>query len=181
MLEIPPPPPTGLDFRRVTVVQESIVDKSSGILLAFLTIPPKYIGPYMLSPRRNALPKLSPTSKAPLQRHTLEFGTITNSQHLRSRIFFCPDYIEHCIEEPRRKWVDKFFADQERPPIQSVSPVKLGTNLTNPEILKLENVGFQLLKKERITPTRLFNTSAPPLDLSGVDVLANPDSYPSSR
>jgi hypothetical protein len=47
--------------------------------------------------------------------------------------------------------------------------------------VKLENTGFQLPQKERITPIRLFNTSAPSLNLSGVDVLTNPDSYPSSR
>jgi hypothetical protein len=47
--------------------------------------------------------------------------------------------------------------------------------------MKLENAGFQLPQKERITPTRLFNTSALPLDLSGVDVPANPDFYPSSK
>jgi hypothetical protein len=61
-----------------------------------------------------------------------------------------------------------------------VWPVKLGTNLTRPEIRKLENVGFQLPQKTRITPTRLFNTLASILDLSRVDVPANPNSYPSS-
>jgi hypothetical protein len=60
-------------------------------------------------------------------------------------------------------------------------PVNLGTNLTHLEIPKIENVGFQLPKKECITPICLFNTFALPVDLSGVDVLANPDSYPSSR
>ena len=56
-------------------------------------------------------------------------------------------------------------------------------NLTLVEILLnlLENAGFQLPQKECITPTRHFNTSAPPLDLSGVDVPANPNSYPSSK
>ena len=86
-------------------------------------------------------------------------------QHLKSRSFFCPIDIERCVKGSRRKWVDKFSVDQKRPPILHVWPVKLGTNLTRPEILKLENVGFQLPQKERITPTRLFNTSAPPLDL----------------
>ena len=61
---------------------------SSGILLAFLTIPPKQVGPCMLSPRRNALPKSSPTPRAPLHRLTLEFGIITNLQHLKLRSFF---------------------------------------------------------------------------------------------
>jgi hypothetical protein len=155
--------------------------KSFGILLVFLTIPQRLVGPCMLSLRRNALPKLSPTPRAPLHRHTLVFGTITNSQHLRSRkLFFCPDDIEHCVKGSRRKWVDKFSADQEQTPIPPLWPVKIGTNLTRPEILKLENAGFQLPQKERITP-RLFNTSVTPLDLSGVDVPANPNSYPSSR
>jgi hypothetical protein len=58
--------------------------------------------------------------------------------------------------------------------------VKLGTNLTRPEILKLENVGFQLAQKERIMPI-FFYTSALSLNLSGVDVPANPNSYPSSK
>ena len=136
--------------------------KSYGILLAFRTILPRHVGPCMLSPKRNAVPKSSPTPRAPLPQHTLEFGTITNSQHLNPRSFFCPDDIERCVKGSRRKWVDKFSADQERPPIPPVWPVKIGTNLTRPEIVKLKNAGFQLPQKERITPTRLFNTSAPP-------------------
>ena len=62
--------------------------RSSSILLAFLTIPPRHVGPCMLSPRRNALPKLSPTPKTPLPQHTLEFGIIPNSQHLKSKSSF---------------------------------------------------------------------------------------------
>jgi MFS superfamily sulfate permease-like transporter len=97
------------------------------------------------------------------------------------KCFFFPDDIECCVKGSRRRWVDKFFVDQERPPIPPVWPVKIGTNLTHPEIVKLENAGFLLPQKERITSTRLFNISAPSLDLSGVDVIANPDSYHSSR
>ena len=60
-------------------------------------------------------------------------------------------------------------------------PVKIGTNLTRPGILKLENAEFQFPKKECITSNRLFNISAPSFDPSGKDVLANPDFYPSSK
>ena len=134
----------------------------------------------MWSPKRNALPKLSLTAKAPLPWHTLEFGTITNSQHLKSRSSFSPDDIEHCVKGSRRKWVNKFFVDQERPPIPPMWPVKLCTNRTRPEILKLENADFKLPQKECITPNHLFNTSTP-LNLSGVDVPANPNFYPSSK
>ena len=135
--------------------------RNSDILFASFTIHPRPVGQYMLSLRRDALPKSSPTSRAPLHRHTLEFGTITNLQHLKSRSFF-PNDIEHCIKVSCRKWLDKFFADQERPPIPSIWHVKFGTNLTRPEILKLDNVGFQFSKKKRITSTR-------------------PNFYPSSR
>jgi hypothetical protein len=98
-----------------------------------------------------------------------------------NKYFFSPDDIECCNKRSCHKSVDKFSTNQERPSIPPVCPVKLGTNLTRPKILKLENVGFQLPKKNNITPTSLFNTSTFPLELSGVDVLANPDSYFSSR
>ena len=64
--------------------------RNSGILLTFLTILPRHVGPYMLSRRRNALPKSSSTPRELMPRHTLEFRTITNLQHLRSKSFFWP-------------------------------------------------------------------------------------------
>jgi hypothetical protein len=181
LLEVLPPLPLLLIFVMSLLSKNLKWTKSSGILLVFLTIPQRHVGPCMLSLRRNALTKLSPTPRALMHRHTLEFGTITNSHQLRSKFFLCPDDIEHCVKGSRRKWVDKFSTDQERPPIPPVWPIKIGTNLTRLEILKLKNVGFQLPQKERIMPTCLFNTSAPPLDLSGIDVPTTSDSYPSSR
>jgi hypothetical protein len=65
--------------------------RNSSILLLFLTIPLRHVGPCMVSRRRNALSKSSLTPRAFLPRHTLEFGTITNSQHLNPRsVFFFP-------------------------------------------------------------------------------------------
>ena len=68
-------------------------------------------------------------------------------------VFFSPNDIERCVKGSRRKWVDKISTDQEQPPIPLVWPVKIGTNLTRPEIPKFDNVGFQLSKKQRISPT----------------------------
>ena len=96
------------------------------------------------------------------------------------KFFFFPDDIEGCIKGSRCKWADKFSLDQERPPISPMWPIKLGTNLTRLEILKLENASYRLPPKKYITPTRLFNTYALPLNLSGVDVPPNLDSYPTS-
>jgi hypothetical protein len=42
-----------------------------------------------------------------LHRHTLEFGTITNSQHLNPRSFvFGPNDIERYVKGSHRKWTN---------------------------------------------------------------------------
>jgi hypothetical protein len=74
-----------------------------------------------------------------------------------------------------------FSADDQKPPIPPIWPMKIGTNLTRSEIFALENAGFQLPPKERITPTRLFTNSATPLDVSRIHVPENPDSIPTTR
>ena len=84
------------------------------------------------------------------------------------KFFFCPDDIERCVKGFRRKWVVLFSDTQGKPPIPPVWPVMVGTRLTRSEIMALENAGFQLPSKERVTLTRLFNNSAHPLDLSRV-------------
>jgi hypothetical protein len=81
----------------------------------------------------------------------------------------------------RRKWVVPFSDTQGKPPIPPVWPVMVGTKLTRSEIMALENAGFQLPPKERVTPTRLFNNSAHPLDLSRVRIPDNPDYIPPTR
>jgi hypothetical protein len=95
--------------------------------------------------------------------------------------FFCPDDIERCVKGFRRKWVIPFSDTQGKFPIPPVWPVMLGTKLTCPEIVALENAGFQLPSKERVTPTRFFKNSAPPLDLSRVGIPENPNYIPSRR
>ena len=92
----------------------------------------------------------------------------------RKEFVFCPDDIERCVKGIRRKWVRKFSDHQNKPPIPPVWPVKVGTNLTRQEIFNLENAGFQLPPKERITPTRLFTNSAPPLDMSQIRIPDSP-------
>ena len=74
-----------------------------------------------------------------------------------------------------------FSADDQKPPIPPIWPVKIGTNLTRSKIFALENAGFQLPPKERITPTRLFTNSALPLDMSGIRIPDNPDFIPPTR
>jgi hypothetical protein len=44
--------------------------------------------------------------------------------------------------------------------------VKIGTNLSTKEILKLENVGFQLPQRVVISPRRLFGLEEIPFNLA---------------
>ena len=94
---------------------------------------------------------------------------------------FCPDDTDRCVKGPRRKWVMPFSSGEQKSLISPIWPVKIGTNLTRSEIFALENAGFQLPPKERITPTRLFTNSAPPLDMSRIHILEHPDFIPATR
>ena len=98
-----------------------------------------------------------------------------------SSFFFCADDIERCVKGHRRRWIEPFSDYEERPPIPSVWPVKIGTNLTRSEIEALENAGFQLPQKQSIPVSRTFNSSAPPRDLSQVPMPDNADVYPKTR
>ena len=97
------------------------------------------------------------------------------------QFFLCSEDIEHCMNGSHRKWVLLFSNNKDRVPIPFTWPVKVGTKLTRQEIEMLKNAGFQLPQKEHITPTCLFNTSCPPIALSGVPVPLNLDTYPFVR
>ena len=99
----------------------------------------------------------------------------------RTDFVFCPDDIERCVKGFRWKWVMSFFVDEQKPPIRPIWLVKIGTNLTHSEIFTLENAYFQLLPKERITPTWLLTNSVPPLDMSWICVLEHPNFIPPIR
>ena len=97
------------------------------------------------------------------------------------QFFFCSDDIERYVKSSRRKWVIPYSDTLERPPIPTIWPVKIGTNLTHTEIVAIENAGFQLPQRECITPSQLFTNSASPLDLSTLQVPETPQQYPRTR
>ena len=97
------------------------------------------------------------------------------------QFFFCSDDIERCVKDSRRKWIIPYSDTQERPPLPTISPVKIGTNLTRSGIVALENARFQLPQKERVPLNRSFNNFALPVDLSSLQVPENPDHFPKTR
>ena len=93
------------------------------------------------------------------------------------QFFVCTNDIERCVKGSCCKWVIPL----ERPPIPTIWPVKIGTNLTHSKIDALENVGFQLPQREHVTSSRLFGNSTLLVDFSTLQVPKNPDQYPRTQ
>ena len=64
--------------------------------------------------------------------------------------WFCDDDIKRCVSGNKKAWVLDW------PAIPRTWPVKLGTNLTQEEVLALEDAGFQLQQRGAMSPRRMF-------------------------
>ena len=89
--------------------------------------------------------------------------------------FFCNDDIERCVKGTRRKWVVA------RPAVPDIWPIKLGTNLTQKEILDLENAGFRLAPHVELSPRKLFREDGSLVDLSEYVAPKFPNDFPKRR
>ena len=97
------------------------------------------------------------------------------------QFFFCSDDIERCVKDSRRKWIIPYSDTQERPPVPTIWPIKIGTNLTHSEIVALANAGFQLPQRERVPLNLSFNNFALLVNFSSLQVLENQDHFPETR
>ena len=88
--------------------------------------------------------------------------------------FFYNDDIECFIKGTRWKWV-------QWPNIPSIWPVKIGTNVSQKEILDLGSVGFQLPQLVVISPIRLFGMEELPFDLTSFPTPTSPNEFPKTR
>ena len=102
-----------------------------------------------------------------------------HEEHMQ--FFFCSNNIERCVKGSRHKWIIPYSDTSEKLPIPTIWPVKIGTNLTHSEIVVLENAGFQLPQRERITLNRLFSNFALHVDLFTLQVPENPQQYLGTR
>ena len=91
---------------------------------------------------------------------------------------FALNDIERCVKGSRRKWIIPYSDTLERPPIPTIWPIKIGTNLTCSEIVAFENARFQLPQRERIPLNQSFNNFSLPVDFSNLQVLENPQHFP---
>lgn len=93
-----------------------------------------------------------------------------------TEFWFCPDDIKRCVMGRK-----KFFV-KEWPPVPTVWPIQIGTNLSREEVLALEDAGFQLEQRKALSPRNLFRTIPNlPILLSEIHIPENPDSHAPTR
>ena len=172
----------GLDFCRVTAIQESKVNENLWHIARVPLTCAKCCWAQQAITKKKCTAQIVVNGRStPAPTYTGVWRNVRLNREQPMQFFICTNDIERCVKGLRWKWFVLFSNNKDRPPIPLTWPVKVGTKLSHQEIDMLKNADFQLPQKEHITPTRLFNISAPPIDLSGVPVPLNLDSYPSVK
>ena len=175
-------PPFRIDIRHVTAVQELNVNERTWYIAHIPKTSAKACWAQMAVTKKKCTSRIVLHGKStPAPTYSGLWRNVKFNREEHMQFIFCSDDIERCVKGSRHKWVIPYSDTLEKPPIPTIWSVKIGTNLTHTEIVALENAGFQLPQRERITPNRLFTNSASPLDLSTLQVPKNPQQYSGTR
>ena len=180
--QVQPSPPTGTDVRRIIVVQESRVNERTWHIARVPKTFSKACWAQMAVTKKKCTPCIflhGKSTPAPTYSGLWRNVRLNCEEHMQ--FFFCTNDIERCVKDSHRKWVIHYFDTLKRPPIPTIWPVKIETNLTRSKIEALENARFQLPQRELVTPSQLFGNSTLPMDFSTLQVLENPDQYPETQ
>ena len=93
----------------------------------------------------------------------------------RMQFFFYNDDIEQCVKGTRHKWI------QSMPVVPSIWPVKLGTKLSQAEVLALEAAGFRLPQRQMISPRQLFGGEVGVELVQAYPCPSSPEEHPTNR
>ena len=182
MERIQPLPPVGTDIRRITAVLESTVNEKTWHVARVLKTSAKACWAQMAVTKKKCTVSIVLHGKStPAPTYSGAWRNVRLNREEQMQFFFCSDDIERCVKGSHRKWIIPYSNTQERPPVPTVWPVKIGTNLTRSEIVALENAGFQLPQRERVPLNRSFNNFALPMDFSSLQVPENPDHFPGTK
>ena len=182
MERIQPLPPVGTDIRRITPVMEFIVNEKTWHIARTPKTSAKACWAQMAVTKKKCTPSIVLHGKStPAPTYSKAWRNVRLNREEQMQFFFCSDDIERCVKDSRRKWIIPYSDTQERPPVPTIWPVKIGTNLTRSEIVALENAGFQLPQRERVPLNRSFNNFALPMDFLSLQVPENLDHFPGTR
>ena len=167
--QIQPLPPVGTDICRIIAVQESTVNEKTWHIARVPKTSAKACWAQMAVTKKKSTARIVLHSKStPAPTYSGAWRNVKLNREEKMQFFFCSDDIERCVKGSRRKWIIPYSDIQERPPVPTIWPVKIGTNLTHSEIVALENARFQLPQRERVPLNRSFNNFALPMDFSSL-------------
>ena len=138
-------PSSGTDIRHVTTVQESNVNERTWHIARIPKTSAKACWAQMAVTKKKCTTRIvlhGKSTSAPTYSGLWQNVRFNREKHMQ--FFFCSNDIERCVKGSRRKWIIPYSDTLERPPIPTIWPVKIETNLTHTEIVALENAGFQL-------------------------------------
>ena len=180
--QIQPLPPVGTNIRHITTVQESTINEKTWHIACIPKTSAKACWAQMAATKKKCTARIVLHGKStPAPTYSGAWRNVRLNREEQMQFFFCSDDIERCVKGSYRKWIISYSDTQERPPVPTISLVKIGTNLTRSEIVALENAGFQLPQRERVPLNRNFNNFALPMDFSSFQVPKNPDHFPGTR
>ena len=180
--QIQPLPHVGTDICRITTVEESTVNEKTWHIARVLMTSAKACWAQMAVTKKKCTARIVLHGKSTsTPTYSGAWRNVRLNREEQMQFFFCSDDIERCVKGSRRKWIIPYFDTQERPPVPTIWPIKIGTNLTHSEIVALENAGFQLPQRERIPLNRSFNNFALPMEFSSLQVPENPDHFLGTR
>ena len=182
MERIQPLPPVGTDIRRITTVLESTVNEKTWHIARVPKTSAKACWAQMAVTKKKCTARIVLHGKStPAPTYSGAWRNVRLNREEQMQFFFCSNDIERCVKGSRCKWIIPYSDTQERPPVPTIWPIKIGTNLTRSEIVALENAGFQLPQRERVPLNRSFNNFALPMDFSSLQVPENPDHFPRTK
>ena len=143
------PSSIGVDIRHVTIVQETkINDKMWHIARLHKTFA-KQCWAQMVVTKKKCMAQIIVNSKSTA---APTYSDIWRNIRLNCeepmQFLFYADDIKHCVKGSHRKRILPFSDQLEHPPIPSIWPMKIGTNLRRREIEALKHAGFQLQERE---------------------------------
>ena len=162
-----PLPPVGSDIHRITAVQESIVNEKTWHIARIPKTSAKACWAQMAITNKKCTTRIVLNGKRiPALTYSELWCNVRLNREEQMQFFFCADDIERCVKGSHCKWVIPYSTTLESPPIPTIWPIKIRTNLNHSEIITLENASFQLPQREHISLNRSFNNFSVLVDFS---------------